>query len=141
MNFIETQRQHTLRRNNGIEFYGSASKWGGTVGVHYSPDYFAETDKFWYLYADYSYGFTLSEQEWSLDLHIGYNLFDEDEPGEAFLSDGQDKYIDYSVGVSTTLYELDWSLAVVGTDLDDEEYFDLDDQIDTTLVLSVSKSL
>ena len=116
------------------EFYGNLTWVGITFGVAYSPDYFAETGKFGYFSADYSWGFA---ENFSLDLHVGYNVFED----EDFLSDGEDSYIDYSVGVSTSYWDLDWSAAVVGTDLDDEEYFDDGDLIDPMLVLSVSKSL
>jgi uncharacterized protein (TIGR02001 family) len=119
------------------EFYGSVSKWGGTIGVAYSPDYFAETGKFWYLYGDYSYTIPAADERFTLDAHLALNSFDD----EDFLSGGEDSYVDYSLGVSTSQWGADWSLTWVGTSLDDEDYFGLDDLIDDTLVLSISKSL
>jgi uncharacterized protein (TIGR02001 family) len=38
------------------ELYGSLSWNDLAVGVAYSDDYYAETDTFWYYYADYSLG-------------------------------------------------------------------------------------
>jgi uncharacterized protein (TIGR02001 family) len=116
------------------EFYTKATMWGVTVGASYSPDYFGETGKFGYFAADYSWPFA---ENFSLDLHGAYNLFEDEE----FLSNGADDYWDYSIGVSTSYFNLDWSAAIVGTSLDDEDYFDASDLIDTTVVLSVSKSL
>ena len=73
----------------------------------------------------------------SLDLHVGLNDFDD---ADVFLSDG-DSYIDYSVGLTASYFAVDWSLAWVGTDLDGDEYFGLDDLVDDTIVFSISKSL
>lgn len=116
------------------EIYGSFSFHDLTVGIHYSDDYYAESGNFFYYYADYSWGFA---ENWSLDLHIGMNDFDDK---DVFLSDG-DSYIDYSVGVTASYLAVDWTLAVVGTDLDDDEYFDLGDLVEDTIVFSISKSM
>ena len=59
---------------------------------------------------------------------------------DVFLSDG-DSYIDCSVGVTASYLAVDWSLAWVGTDLDDDEYFDLGDLVEDTIVFTVSKSM
>ncbi|MEZ5559290.1 MAG: TorF family putative porin [Pseudomonadales bacterium] len=128
-----------------LEVYGSLAFMGATLGVNYSDDYFAETGKFWYLYGDYS--LPLAEN-YSLDLHVGYNAFDEkaerdtagDCVGTGFLC-GEDNYLDYSVGVSTSFYDLDWSLSYVGVDIGQKECFGAKDICDDTVVLSVSKSL
>lgn len=116
------------------EFYGSLSAFGGTVGINYSPDYFAETGKFYYVYGDY--GLPLGESL-SLDLHVALNSFDE----ESFLSNGEDQYIDYSIGLSASYFGADWSVAWVGTDLDEDDYFGYGDLVDDYVVVSVSKSL
>ena len=121
---------------NDLDYWEVAGKlgfWGATVGLNYADDYFAETGEFWYLYGQYS--FPLGEQ-FSLDLHLGYNSFDEEE----FLFE-EDNYMDWSVGVSTSYFDLDWSIAYIGTDLDDEDCFNADNICDDTVVLSVSKSL
>lgn len=122
-----------------FEVYGSVSFGDATVGLAYSPDYFAETDTFYYLYGDYS--FALAENL-SLDLHLGYNYFDD---GEAFgigePPSFEDDYFDFSVGVSTSAAGLDLSAAVVGTNLDDDECFGGSKLCETNVVLTVSKSL
>jgi len=125
------------------EFYGKLTWIGITFGVAYSPDYFAKSGKFGYFSGDYSYTLPFADEKFSLDLHVGYNVFDKssNDSSNAFLSDDQDEYVDYSIGLSTSYWDLDWSAAVVGTSLDDDEYFNADDLIDTTVVLSVSKSL
>ena len=119
------------------EFYGNLTWIGITFGVAYSPDYFAETGKFGYFSGDYSFPLPFADEQFSLDLHVGYNVFEDEE----FLSNGQDDYIDFSVGVSTTQWDLDWSAAYVGTNLDDDDYFGEGDLVDPMLVVSVSKSL
>lgn len=125
------------------EVYASYGFYGATVGVNYSPDYFAETDAFWYLYGDYS--LPLGEA-FSLDLHAGYNLFDSEDAFASFIGPGPgenpgDDYFDFSIGVSTSAVGLDLSLAYVGTDLDDDECFAGTKLCGPEVVLSVSKSL
>jgi uncharacterized protein (TIGR02001 family) len=116
------------------EVYGSMSWNDLAVGVHYSDDYYAETGEFWYLYADY--GFTLFA-DIGLGLHLGYNMLDE-APG--FLSSNEDTYFDYSVSLSKEWAGVEWALAWVGTDLDDDDVFGTD-WADDTVVFSISKSM
>jgi len=116
------------------EVYGSMSWNDLAVGVHYSDDYYAETGEFWYVYADY--GFTLFA-DIGLGLHVGYNMLDE-APG--FLSSDEDTYFDYSVSVSKEWAGVEWALAWVGTDLDDDDVFGTD-WADDTVVFSISKSM
>ncbi len=117
-----------------LEFYGSVSIADGTLGVAYSDDYYGETDTFYYLYGEYS--FALGENL-SLDLHVGYNDLDED---GGFLSDGQDSYVDYSVGLTTSVASVDLTLAVVGTDLDEDEVFGTE-WGDDSVIFTISKSM
>jgi uncharacterized protein (TIGR02001 family) len=116
------------------ELYGSFSWHDLTVGMAYSDDYYGETDTFFYYYADYSWGFA---ENWSLDLHIGYNDLEKD---GGFLGTDEASYTDYSVGVTTSFLAVDWSLAYVGTTLDEEDVFDTDWGEDT-VVFTVSKSM
>ena len=116
------------------ELYGSFSWRDLTLGINYSDDYYGETDTFFYYYVDYSIGFA---DNWSLDLHIGYNDLEED---GGFLATDEDSYTDYSVAVSTSLLAVDLSLAYVGTTLDEEDVFDTDWGEDT-VVFTVSKSM
>ncbi len=127
------------------ELYGSVG-WGGlTAGVHYSDDYYAETDTFWYYYAAYSLGF--ADDAWSLDFHVGYNDL---KKNGGFLATDEDSYIDYSVALTTSWLGVDWSLAYVGTDLDKEDltFCDLtepgcskSDWGEDTIVFTVSRSM
>jgi uncharacterized protein (TIGR02001 family) len=125
------------------EVYGSVGFYGATVGVNYSPDYFAETDSFVYVYGDYSYPLV---ENLSLDLHVGWNVFKDDESFAAFIGpdvgeDPGDDYIDYSIGLSTSAVGLDFALNYIGTDLDDEECFAGTKLCEGSIVASVSKSL
>jgi len=125
-----------------VEIYGSYSFQDLTLGVAYSPDYFAETDSFWYLYGDYSFGIA---ENLSLDLHLGMNLFEDTMAGSAFgigePNDPKSKYIDYAIGLSTSAMGVDWALQFIGTDLSDAECFDGFKGCEATVVVSVSKSL
>lgn len=125
-----------------VEVYGSVTFEDLTLGVNFSNDYFAGTDTFWYLYGDYSLGVA---ENLSLDLHLGWNLFDGEEAGGAFgigdVDDPEDSYIDYSVGLATSGMGLDWGVTLIGTNLSKSECFDGTKLCDTTVVLSVSKSL
>lgn len=121
------------------EVYGSFSWHDLTLGMAYSDDYYGETEKFFYYYADYS--FSLGENL-SLDLHVGFNDLD-DEGG--FLQgdeDGknEDSYTDYSIGLTWSVMGVDLGAAYVGTTLDEEDVFDTD-WGDDTVVISISKSM
>ena len=102
------------------EIYGSVAWKDLTVGVVYSDDYYAETDEFTYVYADYSFALP---QEFSLDLHVGYNMLEED---GGFLATDEDAYTDYSISISRDFMGLNFAVAYVGTDLDEEDVFDTD---------------
>lgn len=124
------------------EIYGSLSYMDGTVGLVYSNDYFAETDSFIYLYGDYSWAIN---EQLALDIHLGWNMFDDDDAFAEFLdinpavNNPGDDYFDYSVTLSTSAVGLDFALALVGTDIDDDDCGA--ELCDDTIVLSVSKSL
>jgi uncharacterized protein (TIGR02001 family) len=117
------------------EFYVGGSWRDLSIGVHYSDDYYAETDEFWYVYGDYSFG--LFDTGLTVDLHVGYNMLEED---GGFLATDEDAYTDYSVGLTYSWASVDWTLAYVGTDLDDEDVFDTD-WADDTVVFTIAKSL
>lgn len=125
-----------------VEIYGNYSYENLTLGIAYSPDYFAETDSYFYIFGDYS--FSLAENL-SLDLHLGMNIFDDKAAGAAFgigaVGDPKDQYLDYAVGLSTSALGVDWALQVIGTDLSKAECFDGFKGCEETIVVSVSKSL
>ena len=121
------------------EFYVTGSWKDLSIGVAYSDDYYAETDEFWYVSADYS--FSLLE-DFTIALHAGYNFLDDEGGFLAAGPDGknEDEYVDYSVSVAYEWSGLEFSLAYVGTDLDDEDVFDTD-WGDDQAVFTISKSL
>ncbi|MGI9288204.1 MAG: TorF family putative porin [Pseudomonadales bacterium] len=116
------------------ELYASIGWNDLTVGVAYSDDYYGETDEFSYLYADYSFALP---GEVSLDLHVGFNMLEEN---GGFLATDEDGYTDYSIGVTKSFMDVDFSLAYVGTDLDEEDVFDTE-WGDGTLIFTLAKSL
>jgi len=129
----------------GLDFvalYGSYSYQDLTLGLAYSPDYFAETDSYFYVYGDYSFGLT---ENLSLDIHLGLIIFDDKAAGAAFgigeIGDPKDQYLDYAIGLSTSALGVDWGLQLIGTDLSDAECFDGFKGCAETVVVSVSKSL
>ncbi|MCB1841473.1 MAG: TorF family putative porin [Halioglobus sp.] len=126
------------------EFAATVSFGDLGVGIVYSDDYYAGTDEFWYLSADY--GFAISDA-FSLGFHLGYNMLEEtklDSFGNVtdggFLSSDEDQYYDYSVTATYSVAGVDLSLAYIGTDLDDDDVFGTD-WADDTAVISISKSL
>jgi uncharacterized protein (TIGR02001 family) len=121
------------------EFYIGGSWKDLSLKVNYSDDYYAETDEFWYISGDYS--FTLLD-DLSIGLHVGYNIIDDEGGFLAADEDGEneDGYTDYSVSVTYNWASVDFSVAYVGTDLDDEDVF-FTDNADDTAVFSISKSL
>jgi len=122
-----------------IEAYGSIAFSGATLGVNYSPDYFGETDEFWYVYGGYEVAIN---DALSVGVHVGYNAFaDEDTFGSFMAADDdsdEDGYLDYSVSLNAALSLVDFSLAVIGTDIDDKY---CEDTCEASLVASISKSL
>lgn len=116
------------------EFYVSGSWKDFSVSVNYSDDYYAETDEFWYYAADYS--LTLVENL-SLAFHVGYNQLEE---GGGFLSSDEDNYTDYSVTLGYAWAGVDFSVAYVGTSLDENDVFGTDWAEDTA-VFTISKSM
>ena len=116
------------------EVYFKLNLWDGTLGAVYSDDYYGGTGDFYYLSGDYSIGLG---ENLSLDLHVGYNDL---EKNGGFLATDTDSYVDYSVGISASWLAVDWSLAYVGTDLDEEDVFDTE-WGDDSVIFTVSKSM
>ena len=114
------------------EFYIKPSWKDLGLSVFYSDDFYAETGEAWYYAADYSLGFL---EDFSVGFHVGYSDFEDE-----FLTDNADSYTDYSVTLGYSFKGVDFSVAWVGTDLDDTECFD-SNLCDDTAVFSISKSL
>ncbi|MCS4305953.1 uncharacterized protein (TIGR02001 family) [Rheinheimera pacifica] len=107
--------------SNFWEVYGSLSYKDLTFGLAYSDDYYANSGKFYYIYADYSYALT---ENFSLDLHVGQNEYD----------DSSASYLDWSVGISTEVLGAGLSLAYVDTDINGSYL------ADRRVIFSISKS-
>tara|TARA_B110000503_G_scaffold83460_1_gene127322 strand:- start:32077 stop:32808 length:732 start_codon:yes stop_codon:yes gene_type:complete len=114
------------------EFHITPSWKDLSIGIVYSDDFYAKTGEYWYYSGDYSLTFA---EDFSVGFHAGYNDFK-----DVFLTDGADSYTDYSVTLGYTFKGVDFSVAWVGTDLDESECFD-SDICDDTAVFSISKSL
>lgn len=122
------------------EIYGSVTIGGFKAGLNYSDDYFAETDTYWYLYGQYSMNITESV---AVSASVGYNAFDSSEAMSSFLvtdNDPGDDYIDWKIGVSTTVEGIGVSLSYVDTSLSESDCGDTK-LCDATVVLGLSKSL
>jgi uncharacterized protein (TIGR02001 family) len=115
------------------EFHITPSWKDLSFNLVYSDDFYAKTGEMWYYAADYSLSFL---EDFSIGFHAGYNDFDE----QKFLGDGADSYADYSVTLGYTFKGVDFSVAWVGTDLDESECWD-SNICDDTAVFSISKSM
>ena len=122
-----------------VEFYGSLGFFGATVGLNYSPEYTYDTGSFFYLYGAYS--LPLGEK-FSLDMNLGLNQFKGDNLN-SFLgaADAGKNYIDYSIGVTTSLAGVDLTLAYIGTDIDKSDCFGGTKYCQGNAVFTISKSL
>lgn len=110
-----------IEGSNFWEIYGSLSYKDLTFGLAYSDDYYANSGKFYYIYAGYSYALT---ENFSLDLHLGQNEYD----------DSSASYLDWSVGISTEVLGAGLSLAYVDTDMNGSYL------ADRRVIFSISKS-
>ena len=86
-------------------------------------------------------------QEFSLDFHYGYNSFEfasgdsnPKDAEQAFLSNDEDSYSDYSITLNKSYMGVDFSLSWIDTDLDSKDCFDTD-WCDSSVVFAISKSL
>jgi uncharacterized protein (TIGR02001 family) len=129
------------------EFYIKGSWTTLVLGLAYSDDYYAETGEFWYVSGDYSYKFM---DDLALGLHLGYNMTEQTEfDSNGNLTDGgflsclpdqngsingsvtqsggfscdTEDYTDYSISLTYSVVGVDLSIAYVGTELDEEDYF------------------
>lgn len=114
------------------EFYGSVSFKGLTVGVAYSQDFFLESDKATYWYLDYELSLP---SEFGLTLHYGDQSIDDN---AAF---GTPNYSDYSVAVSRSAADLDFSVTWYDTDLSSTDCFGGTDLCESRVVFAIGKSL
>jgi len=104
------------------------------VAYWYANDYGNGGNNYSYLEGNYS--ITLND-DWSLDFHAGYNF------GEAFeYSDGSEKYddayVDYSIGISTSVADFDLSLAWLASNYDWKENRSVAWKSNNSLVVSAT---
>ncbi len=114
------------------EIYGSLSYKDLTVGVAYSPDFFFESDTATYVYIDYSLGLP---NDFGLGFHYGNQSIDDN------ATFGTPNYADYSISLSKTLAEIDFSLTWFDTDLSSKECFGGGKVCESRVVFGLSKSL
>tara|TARA_R110002073_G_scaffold112467_1_gene249281 strand:- start:345 stop:1079 length:735 start_codon:yes stop_codon:yes gene_type:complete len=124
----------TVDPKGDYEEFNVTGSWKDlSIGVTYSDDFYAKTGKYWYYAGDYSMTFF---EDFSVGLHAGYNDFDD----EGFFATDETGYTDYSITLGYTFKGVDFSVAWVGTDLDDDDCWN-SDYCDDTAVFSISKSL
>ena len=122
-----------------VELYASLGFFGATLGLNYSPEYTYDTGTYFYLYGAYS--LPLGES-FSLDLHLALNQFEDDNLDSFLGAVGAGKsYIDYSIGVTTSVVGVDLTLAYVGTDIDKSDCFGGTKDCQGNAVFTISKSL
>ena len=101
-------------------------------------DYFGETGKAWYYDLGASYGLPY---DISLNAHFGYQTIDDGSiKDDGFFSSDEDSYKDWSIGVTKTMWDLDFDLSYIDTNLSDSDCFG-NNVCDSTVVFSISKSL
>lgn len=103
-----------------------------TVGLYYSPDYFASSDKAIYYYADVAVPLPA---EFAVNFHVGHQTIDDN------ATFGTPDYTDYKVGVSKEIAGFGLALDWVDTDLSKSECFGGSNLCDSRVVFTVSKEL
>ncbi len=103
-----------------------------TVGVYYSPDFFASSDKATYYYADLAVPLPAA---FSVNFHVGHQTIDDN------ATFGTPDYTDYKVGVSKDIAGFGLALDWVDTDLSKSECFGGSNLCDSRVVFTVSKEL
>ena len=124
------------------EIHGGLSGDLGPVSlsgmVSYSDDYFDSTGTAFYYDLGASYKLPA---DFSLSAHFGYQTIDDGSiKDDGFFSSDEDDYQDWSIGVSKSMWSLDFDLSYVDTNLGSSDCFGAN-VCDSTVVFSVSKSL
>jgi uncharacterized protein (TIGR02001 family) len=125
------------------EIYGGLSGDLGPVSlsgkISYSNDYFGESGTAFYYDLGGSYGLPY---DITLNAHFGYQTIDDGSIFKAgFFSSTADDYKDWSIGVSKSMWDLDFDLSYIDTDLDNNRDCFRANACEATVVFSVSKSL
>lgn len=99
--------------------------------INYSPEYFADSGDAYY----YAGAIDIPlPQEFLLSGHVGYQTIDD----EAAFGIGDDSYLDWGIGLSTTLAGFDFSAQYIDTNLDEPN--ECADGCDARIILGVSRS-
>ncbi len=114
------------------EIYGSLSYKDLTLGVAYSSDFFLESGTATYIYIDYSVSLP---NEFGLDFHYANQSIGDNE------TFGTPDYAEYSVGITRTVLDVDFSLTWYDTDLSSDDCFGGSDLCEARVVFGLSKSL
>lgn len=114
------------------EVYASVAFKGLTFGFAYTPEFFAESDQATYIHAEYDIALS---NDLSLNLHFGRQAISDN---NAF---GTPDYTDYSIGLSKSFNQIDFSLTAYDTNLSNRECFGGGSDCEARVVLAVSKSL
>ncbi|MBC9251572.1 hypothetical protein A9179_14970 [Pseudomonas alcaligenes] len=123
---------------NYSEYHAELSAYGAFLGGNYADDLAGEQS---YLYSYLGYR---TELPWETGLELRYGLVDYKDP--LFYSTSgadRDSYHEWQAKLSRSLFDLDWSLSYVDTDLSAAEcasYNGFDDVCSATLVVGVSKT-
>ncbi|MDO8825188.1 TorF family putative porin [Methylophaga sp.] len=112
------------------EIYGSLSYSFFTFGIAHTGNVFNGGEDATYYNIAFEYGLPYDV---TFMAHIGYQDFDnEDQDGPS--------YNDYLIGVSKTMFDLDFALTWTDTDSDGEDFAGDKDLVDNIFTVSVSKS-
>ncbi len=114
------------------EIYGSVGFKGVTVGFAYSSDFFYESGKSVYLYVDYELGLP---NDFTLAFHYADQSIDDE------VQFGTPDYNEYSIGISKSFMDIDYSLTWFDTDLSRTDCFAGSDICESRIVFGLSKSL
>lgn len=128
--------------SNYEEFGGSLGydfgAFDASIGVWWSPDFFAESDDATYISLDV--GVPLGEN-YTLALHYGNQSVDDEDAFWGTATNNKSDWDDYSVGISTEAMGLGFDLTWSDTNVDKGECFGGGNICDSTVIFTVSKSL
>lgn len=119
---------------NYTEYWATVSVSDFSLGLVYTNDYFGEGGEPATI-VNLDYSLSVNESV-SVDFHVGQTMLD-----QKGYYDSDDAYMDYLVGVNYDVADVTFTLAYVGTDIDDETVLGESYDSDGRLIFSISKSL
>lgn len=118
-----------------LEYYGSISWKGLTLGLNYSDDFFAETGEAYYYYGSYDF---------ELPMGVGMSLYLAQQELDEATFGSDDNYTHYSLSFTKELLGVELGLSWSDTDISKGDCagagFSRND-CDSTVVFSISKSM